>query len=96
METATANKLTQRPMLNSPRQYRAIEALLKGDVSREQLDRIAGASNSPALIAGLRDKGLTIPCERVASIDRDGNKTRHGVYSFTVDDKILAKAWLAI
>lgn len=44
---------------------KAIAALLHGEVSREQLDRQAVASNGPGLIHKLRTKhGLVIHCRR--------------------------------
>ena len=61
---------------------------------RESLDREAGCSNSPELVAELRRCGLDVPCERISFIDRDGRKCRPGVYSLTASDrrKILAEA----
>jgi len=50
----------------SPRDQRAIGALMNGPIMRENLDAIVGCSNSPELVvAGLRRKGPEIPCERV-------------------------------
>ncbi len=49
---------------------------------REDVDDIAGCSNSPELIAELRRRGLDVPCERIKFIDRDGCVCRPGVYSF--------------
>ena len=43
---------------DNPRHLRALTALLRRPVSREQLDSIAGCSNGPALISDLRDRGL--------------------------------------
>ena len=50
---------------DNPRYLRAIHALLVRPVPREQLDRVAGCSNGPALVAALRDLGLGkdgLPC----------------------------------
>ena len=72
------------------REKRAVTALLNTPVMRENLDTIAGCSNSPDLVAGLRRKGLIVPCERVERFDKDGNSCYPGRYSFMPDDKILA------
>lgn len=78
----------------SQREERAIKALSKGPIMREQLDNIAGCSNGPDLVSGLRDKGLSVPCERVERIDRDGNVSYPGQYSLTADDRRLVSNWL--
>ncbi len=62
---------------------------------REDVDDIAGCSNSPELIAELRRRGLDVPCERIKFIDRDGKTCRPGVYSFTTKDRRLIWAWQA-
>lgn len=64
----------------TPREWRAINALSRGPVWREELDRAVGASNSPHIIMCLRRKGLNIWCERVKRLDRDGNVCRPGRY----------------
>lgn len=58
------------------------------------MDRIAGASNSPELIAELRRRGLDIPCDRVPVIDRDGREVLRGVYHLTAADRRKIHAWL--
>jgi hypothetical protein len=68
----------------TPRQERLLNALQASDwVWREDVDRIAGASNGPEIIAQLRLK-LTghdgIDTHRVDSVDRDGNPCRPGRY----------------
>lgn len=80
---------------DNPRHLRVITVLMRRPVPREQLDSIAGASNSPELVAELRRRGLELPCERVPFIDRDGNPCRPGVYSFTTRDRRLIHAWMA-
>ncbi len=77
------------------REIRACNALLNRPILREQLDSIAGCSNSPELIAGLRRKGLQIICERVERFDRDGKSCYPGVYRLTHDDKQTVRDWLA-
>lgn len=74
-----------RLMRITPRQQRVIAALwrAKGWISREEIDRIAGASNGPQVIKEVRERfaGLDgIDMERVAVIDRDGKACRPGRY----------------
>ena len=64
---------------DNPRHLRAITALMRRPISRQELDRVAGASNSPELVAELRRRGLDVPCERIRFIDRDGCPCRPGV-----------------
>ena len=83
---------------DNPRHLRAIAALLRRPISREELDSVAGASNSPELVAELRRRGLGkdhLPCERIKFIDRDGNVCRPGVYSLTEKGRRMVYAWLA-
>lgn len=76
------------------RMARALRALLSGPVMREDVDRIAGASNGPAVIRQLRRQGLEIRCEVVKRIDRDGKACRPGRYSIADDDRATALALL--
>ena len=80
---------------DNPRHLRAIAALLRRPISRQELDSMAGASNSPELVAELRRRGLEVPCERIRFIDRDGHLCRPGVYSFTASDRRMFYAWQA-
>ena len=80
---------------DNPRHLRAIHALLRRPMPREQLDREAGASNGPALVSDLRDLGLELPCDRVPCLDRDGFEVRRGVYNLTQRDRIRIARWLA-
>jgi hypothetical protein len=72
----------------SPREKRVVEALLNtyGAIYRENIDRIAGASNGPGIIRNLRKK-LTgydgIETIRAERIDRDGKPCRPGLYRIT-------------
>lgn len=82
---------------DNPRYLRAIHALLVRPVPREQLDRVAGCSNSPALVAALRDMGLGkdgLPCTRVPDRDRDGCAIRRGVYFLSDAGRRAVNAWL--
>lgn len=76
------------------REKRGINALMNRPIMRENLDSIAGCSNSPELVAGLRRRGLSVPCERVERYDKDGNSCYPGQYSFTEEDKQLAHSLL--
>lgn len=78
----------------SSREKRVISALSNHPVMRENLDAIAGCSNGPELIACLRRKGLSVPCERIESYDKDGNTCYPGQYSFTQKDKQIAREWM--
>ena len=77
------------------RQARALAALLQGPVSRERLDRVAGSSNSPDVVARLRrGRGLAIPCRMVKGTDRDGHAVETGEYHLTPADCERAAALL--
>lgn len=78
---------TQRPIFTS-RQSRVLSALVKsaGWISREDIDRIAGASNGPQIISELRRKVTGrdgIEVRRVDTLDRDGKPCRPGQYRLT-------------
>ena len=72
---------------DNPREVRIIRALATGARTREELDRIAGASNVPDAIAALRRKGLEIPSCREPVPDRDGEIVYRGRYRFTDADR---------
>lgn len=78
----------------TPRETRALRALMNRPIMRENLDNIAGCSNGPELVAGLRRKGLVVPCDKVERFDKDGNACYPGQYSLTVDDKAVVAEWL--
>ena len=83
---------------DNPRHLRALTVLLRRPVSRQELDSVAGAANSPELVAELRRRGLGddhLPCERIKFIDRDGNVCRPGVYSLTEKGRRMVYAWMA-
>ena len=79
----------------NPRHLRAIEALRNRPMPREELDKRAGCSNSPELIAELRRRGLECPCERVECYDRDGKTVRRGIYHLTPRDHRAISRWIA-
>lgn len=79
-----------------PRQARALAALMRGPLSREELDRVAGCSNTPDLIASLRRRGFVIPCEKIRVIDRDGRKCWPGIYHLTPADRTKLARWQGV
>lgn len=81
---------------DNPRHMRVIHAALVRSRKREEVDRIAGASNGPDLIAQLRRLGLEFPCDRVPVLDRDGKLTRPGIYSLNDADRRKLYAWLRL
>lgn len=69
-----------------PRQLRVAHALLVAGESwtwREDIDRIAGASNGPAVIQSLRRKGIEIDMRTAERTDRDGKPRKPGRYRLT-------------
>ena len=77
----------------NPRHLRVIAALLERPLLREELDRVAGCSNGPDLVAKLCRRGLDIKCLRVAHTDRDGKPCRPGLYLLTDTGKRQVSAW---
>jgi hypothetical protein len=77
----------------NPRHLRVIQALLTRPITREQLDRLAGCSNGPELIAELRRRGLELPCTRARKQDRDLFECWPGVYHLTPADRRKLAAW---
>lgn len=74
-------------LTDNPRQLRALNALLRRPMPREHLDREAGCSNGPELIAELRRRGLSVPCDMAPVIDRDGREVKRGIYHLTATDR---------
>lgn len=90
----TANSTTRRfAGTRNSRELRALSVLIDRPLMREELDRIAGASNAPDLIFRLRYRGLEIPCERLESVDRDGKPCRPGRYSLSAQDRRAVLDW---
>jgi hypothetical protein len=93
-DDATARR--QRQQALTPRHRRILLALLVGDRTREEVDRAAGASNSPDEVLRLRrNYGLSIPCQRKGSKDRDGHPVQVGIYRLTETDRTAARRLLA-
>ena len=94
-EKTEASALEQREFYtDNPRHQRALALLLQRPAKREELDRAAGCSNGPELVAELRRRGLELPCERVDAIDRDGRRCKPGIYSLTSRDRRIIGGWL--
>lgn len=94
-QTTEASALDKRQFYtDNPRHCRALALLKQRPAKREEVDRAAGASNGPELVAELRRRGLELPCERVPAIDRDGRPCRPGVYRLTDADRRKVDAWL--
>lgn len=83
----------------NPRYLRILAALLVRSRSREEIDRIAGASNGPDAIAELRALGLPkpdcLPCEKTPTFDRDGKEVKRGVYYLTDKGRYRVQAWMS-
>lgn len=80
---------------DNPRHMRVLHALMLRPRRREEIDRIAGASNGPDLIADLRRRGLDIPCQRTPGVDRDNFPIAFGVYELTHADRRKVFNWQA-
>lgn len=79
-----------------PRQARVAHALLVAAEAwtwREDVDRIAGASNGPAVIQALRRKGVDIDMQTAESIDRDGKPCKPGQYRLAPRGRDLLTAY---
>ena len=91
----TANTQREFSGTSNKRHLRVLHALMRRPMPREEVDRVAGASNGPDLIFDLRARGLEIPCHRVPCIDRDGLETERGIYSPSATDRRKIARWLA-
>ena len=79
----------------NPRYLRVIDALMERPRMREELDRIAGCSNGPELVAELRRLGLDVQCLKMTRTDRDGKPCRPGRYILTETGRRQIDAWRA-
>ena len=78
---------------DNPRHLRVIQAATVRPIPREELDRVAGCSNGPDLVAELRRRGLDMPCTRTKKRDRDLFNVWPGVYYLTECDRRRLNAW---
>jgi len=79
----------------NPRYLRVIDGLMERPLLREELDRIAGCSNGPELVAELRRLGLDVQCLKMTRTDRDGKPCRPGMYLLTDTGRRQVEAWRA-
>jgi hypothetical protein len=78
-----AHRVECKPLKLCPRQLRVAQALMLASdrwTWREDIDRIAGASNGPAVIQALRRKGIEIDMQTAERTDRDGKPCKPGQY----------------
>ena len=93
---ATAHARHQQAPSLTPRYRRILLALLVGQRTREDIDRIAGASNGPDEVLRIRRRfGLVIPRTRKGSTDVDGHPVEFGIYRLTEADRRIARSLLA-
>lgn len=80
----------------SPRELRVLKHLMASrSAMREVVDRVAGSSNGPDVVARVRRKlNIEIKCDRVPATDRDGKPCKPGRYSLSQDDRIIVAAVL--
>ena len=77
----------------NPRHLRVIGALEERPLLREELDRVAGCSNGPELVAELRRRGLDVVCIPMTKTDRDGKTCHPGLYVLTETGKRQLAEW---
>lgn len=94
-ENFTAKVARKFSGTDNPRYLRVIHALMIRPRKREEIDKIAGASNGPDLIKALRHLGLCVECKKIPGIDRDGKPTKFGVYAFYNNDRRAINTWLS-
>lgn len=83
----------KRPV--SSRQAPVLSALLQGPQTREQIDRIAGASDGPDVVARLRRRiGLVIPVTLNTVRVRDGRNVERGIYALAASAPERAASFL--
>jgi hypothetical protein len=100
MEALTTPPKATRTRKMSPRRIRVLEALLARQgcwIFREEIDRIAGSSNGPDVVAQLRHRhDVEIDMRMVPRIDRDGRACEVGQYKLTEHGIEAATALLHI
>lgn len=81
----------------NPRRIRALIALVFRDyVSRENLDKLAGCTNSPDLVSRLRKDGVDVQMREVHTKDRDGRSCWFGEYFLMPEVKRAIREWLEV
>ncbi|WP_155754639.1 hypothetical protein [Burkholderia stagnalis] len=95
-EPTSANEQRNFRLPSNLRHLRVIHALMVRSRPREEIDRIAGCSNGPDLIAALRRVGLDVPCALIPAFDRDGLPVKSGVYFLSESDRRKVARWLKV
>ena len=80
---------------DNPRHLRAIAALLRRPISRQELDSVTGVGNSPELVEELRCLGLDAPCQSISFIASDDVPCCPDVFSFSDRDRRMINRWMA-
>lgn len=103
MKKAPATEAAKRPTQRhdttinralSPRQRRLLSALLSGPVTTAEARSISGASNAPACVQTLRERGLSIETRMLEGSDRDGKPCKIGMYHLAKSSRALASTLL--
>jgi hypothetical protein len=79
----------------NPHQLAVISTLMRRPISHQELVSLAGGADAYAVVSELRSKGLTISCDHIEFIDRDGNPFSTAVFSLPDKCKCAVNAWLA-
>ncbi|MGT2458791.1 hypothetical protein ACU4GI_38965 [Cupriavidus basilensis] len=99
IETApNSNTLLTFAGTKNPAHLRVIRALLKRPLLRKDVDRLAGCSNGPALIAALRALGLGkegLRCAVWSEQNRDARPVRRGAYYLSDAAFHAINAWMS-
>ena len=98
-ELSATNNSANSTVRLSQREARALTALVHANewIAREAIDRIARASNGPAVVQALRHKlgsHEAIEMERVPVIDADGKPAKAGRYRLSDTHRAQAVALL--
>lgn len=85
------------PAIKTPRQRRALTALVKFDgVSTKDMRDIVGCLNPAEVMAQLKRGGWKWSCELIEVLDRDGCVCRPGVYKLLPEYRLLAAEILGL
>ena len=100
-ELSATNNSANSTVRLSQREARALTALVHANewIAREAIDRIACASNGPAVVQALRCKlgsPDAIEMQRVPVIDADGKTARAGRYRLSDTHRAQAVALLGV
>lgn len=82
--------MNREPIIKTPRQFRAIQALLDNDtVNVRDMGPLIGALNARQVIHELRNQGFhdIILTNRFQTVDRDGRKCFPGTYFIPINLK---------